>query len=119
MAQARHAASVAVATSAPPIDLVQLATSTMGNRDLELQILHMFRAQSCDMLARIKQETDPAIRKDLAHTLKGSARAVGAAGVAQACEALETAIGAGQDPSTDVLASAVDEAASFIGDLVS
>jgi len=119
MAQARHAASAAAAASAPPIDLVQLATSTMGNRDLEIQILHMFRSQAREMLARIERETDPAVRKDLAHTLKGSARAVGAAGVAQACQSLETELAAGQDPSVAALAAVVDEVASYIGELVS
>nr|MEC9420722.1 hypothetical protein [Pseudomonadota bacterium] len=61
-----------------PIDLVQLATNTLGNRDLEVQVLHLFKSQSISTLERLKQETDNSVRLDLVHTLKGSARAIGA-----------------------------------------
>ncbi|GGB37173.1 hypothetical protein GCM10011316_06600 [Roseibium aquae] len=119
MAQAKRAVSVAAKQAAPPVDLVQLATSTMGNRDLELQILQMFRTQSRDMLARLSRESDPGARKDLAHTLKGSARALGAAGVASACQSIEDALNRGEEPPLAALAQAVDEATVYIDSLVS
>ena len=41
-----------------PIDLVQLATNTLGNRDLEVQVLHLFKSQSSSTLERLARESD-------------------------------------------------------------
>ncbi|MTI05620.1 Hpt domain-containing protein [Roseibium denhamense] len=101
-----------------PIDLVQLATNTLGNRDLEVQVLHLFKTQSCATLERLESEEDQAAVLDLVHTLKGSARAVGALRVAQVCEALETDIKGPEHASTDGLVAAVKETNSYISDLL-
>lgn len=101
-----------------PIDLVQLATNTLGNRDLEVQVLHLFRSQSCSTLERLALETDKTVRLDLVHTLKGSARAVGAARVADVCENLEDRLKQAPDAATEGLAAAVDEANRYIRDLL-
>lgn len=101
-----------------PIDLVQLATNTLGNRDLEVQVLHLFKSQSCSTLERLRQETDSRVRLDLVHTLKGSARAIGAGRVADVCESLEGRMRQTSDAATEGLVAAVDEANSYIRDLL-
>lgn len=101
-----------------PIDLVQLATNTLGNRDLEVQVLHLFKSQSRMTMERLESETDTAIRMDLIHTLKGSARAIGAQRVATACESLEGTMQSAADAPTERLVAAVDEANGYISDLL-
>jgi len=101
-----------------PIDLVQLATNTLGNRDLEVQVLHLFRSQSSSTLEQLTHESDAGVRRDLVHTLKGSARAIGAEKVALVCEALEGKMQTDPDAATDGLASAVDEVNGYIRDLL-
>ena len=78
----------------PAIDLAHLARQSLGDSQLERELLHLFDIQS----ARIASELgmpDPktdvrAVRLELAHTLKGSASAVGAHRVSTACDTLET-----------------------------
>lgn len=106
------------AGSQAPIDLVQLATNTLGNRDLEVQVLHLFKAQSSSTLERLAGETDLATRLDLVHTLKGSARAIGAEKVASVCETLEEMMQSAEGDITGALASAVKEANTYISDLL-
>jgi len=101
-----------------PIDLVQLATNTLGNRDLEVQVLHLFKSQSRMTLERLASETDTSVRMDLVHTLKGSARAIGAQRVATACECLEDSLRDTPDAPTERLMSAVSEANGYISDLL-
>lgn len=82
-----------------PIDLVHLAKQTFGERDLEAELLRLFDRQSAQILARLGDAgmSDGRWRADLAHTLKGSARAVGAFDVAGAAEAYEAAARADRD----------------------
>ena len=101
-----------------PIDLVQLATNTLGNRDLEVQVLHLFQSQSSSTLDRLASETDLQVKLDLVHTLKGSARAIGAERVANACEILEGKMKTSGDAATEGLVLAVNEANSYISDLL-
>jgi HPt (histidine-containing phosphotransfer) domain-containing protein len=80
-----------------PIDMEHLQRMTLGDADLEREVLAMFSAQAvglADALASL-----PADAGALVHTLKGSARAVGAVGVAEAAARLETLIRNGGDPS--------------------
>ena len=101
-----------------PIDLVQLATNTLGNRDLEVQVLHLFKSQSTSTLERLARESDAKARCDLVHTLKGSARAIGAERVAIVCEGLESRMQGQGEVSIDGLADAVEEANAYIRDLL-
>ena len=73
-----------------PIDVAHLRRMTLGERDLEREVLTMFKAQSGQMLARLVAL--PADATQLAHTLKGSARAIGAFAVGDAAHALEGAL---------------------------
>ena len=105
-----------------PIDLVHLAHQTFGERDLEAELLRLFDRQSTQILARL---TDGGLSEgrwcaDLAHSLKGSARAIGAFGVAAAAEAYETTArnGGDSDPALGALSAAVAAAHVAIGDLL-
>src|SRR3981081_1039322 len=73
-----------------PIDIEHLGRLTLGAASLEHEVLAMFAAQSVTMIGALA--TLPPDAGALAHTLKGSARAIGAFGVADAPETLEAAI---------------------------
>lgn len=75
--------------SGKPIDLAHLERQTSGDRDLEREILSMFAHQAAAAAERIG-DADLASVKRLAHTLKGSARGVGAFGIAAIAEQIET-----------------------------
>jgi HPt (histidine-containing phosphotransfer) domain-containing protein len=110
----------AEATFAPddrPIDLVHLARMTMGERSLEREVLQLFDRQSTLLLARMRSAA-PAGVVTLAHTLKGSARGIGAWRVARAAEALETAGAAQTGAALDALAAAAEEARAVIAELL-
>jgi HPt (histidine-containing phosphotransfer) domain-containing protein len=79
-----------------PIDLQHLQRMTLGDASLEREVLAMFSAQAAGLIGTLA--TLPSNTTVLAHTLKGSARAIGAFGVGAATEALEAAIRNGDDP---------------------
>ena len=88
-----HAIEVAqtVAPLAPAeqvIDLDQLSRMSLGERSLEREVLTLFDLQAGILLQRMVGE-DPKYVAGLAHTLTGSARAVGAWKVAEAAAAVE------------------------------
>ena len=73
-----------------PIDFAHLQRMTLGNDSLEREVLGMFSAQSSRLLEALASL--PADSAALAHTLKGSALAIGAFAVADAAADLETQI---------------------------
>jgi HPt (histidine-containing phosphotransfer) domain-containing protein len=91
-----------------PIDFEHLNRMTLGDGNLEREVLAMFSAQSADLIGTIS--TLPQNARALAHTLKGSARAIGAFTVANAAARLEEALTSGSDPS-DQLAALSDAVA--------
>ena len=101
------------ATDLGPVDFDHLERMTSGEKALEREVLGMFMSQSSrliEMLASLPVETAA-----LAHTLKGSARAIGAFNVAERAAALE-AVGQGDDgaQALTTLREAVAEARSAI-----
>ena len=80
-----------------PIDFQHLKRITLGDASLEQEVLAMFAAQSARLIGQLA--TVPADRPALAHTLKGSARAIGAFAVADAAARLEADLAKGADPS--------------------
>ncbi|HEY2183538.1 MAG TPA: Hpt domain-containing protein [Xanthobacteraceae bacterium] len=76
--------------SEPAIDLAHLDRMTFGEKSLAREVLRLFDRQADILSARISQ-ADPEAAAALAHTLKGSARGVGAWKVAGAAEELEIA----------------------------
>jgi HPt (histidine-containing phosphotransfer) domain-containing protein len=107
-----------------PIDSGHLARMTLGDAGLEREVLAMFSGQAVDLIARLaalsssgrSSETGSSETLVLAHTLKGSARAIGAFRVADAAEALEAAVRNGDEPAQALagLKDAVVEARSAI-----
>ena len=100
-----------------PIDLVHLARATLGDRSLEREVLQLFDRQSVLLIARMRAASPDGIAM-LAHTLKGSARGIGAWRVARAAEALELAGSSEAGSALDQLALAADEARAVIADLL-
>jgi HPt (histidine-containing phosphotransfer) domain-containing protein len=80
-----------------PIDIEHLQRMTLGDADLEREVLAMFAAQAVRLAEALASL--PVDAGVLAHTLKGSARAIGAVGVAEAAARLETLIKNGGDKS--------------------
>lgn len=97
------------------IDVQHLGRMTLGEPALETEVLALFAAQSRDLAARLAAV--PADAAALAHTLKGSARAVGAFRVAEAALVLEAALREGAETSAALaeLQRAVAEALDEIG----
>jgi len=105
-----------------PVDLVHLAKYTMGNRELEHEVLHLFCKQSLIYLERLRNAADGQTWTEAAHTLKGSATGIGAwhvAEVALALERLSFADSEGaKNQAIEELATSVDEANAFINGLL-
>ena len=78
-----------------PIDITHLRRMTLGDAALEREVLGMFSAQATRLVKSLV--ANPADAAVLAHTLKGSARAVGAFAVGDAAAHLETLIRSGSD----------------------
>ena len=102
------------------IDLVHLARQTLGDRDLEREVLDLFVTQARTILDRLQASPDLRARSDLAHTLKGSARSVGAwrvAAEAESCEQLVEAADASWQGALDRLTGEVRAAVGAIHEL--
>lgn len=88
-----------------PIDVDHLQRMTLGDPGLEREVLAMFSTQSARILGELAGL--PPDAPTHAHTLKGSARAIGAFGVAEAAANLETALAGGSDPAQPLAALGV------------
>jgi HPt (histidine-containing phosphotransfer) domain-containing protein len=107
-----------IATGDRPIDLVHLARTTMGDRSLEREVLQLFDRQATLLVGRMRTAAPDSIGM-LAHTMKGSARGIGAWRVARAAEALEAACGSSEaGEALEGLSAAADEARAVIADLL-
>lgn len=105
----------------PAIDLAHLGRMTLGDKSLEAEVLGLFERQTVILLARMRQLPSPAAGA-FAHTLKGSARGIGAWRVAEAAEAVERAA-TGPRPadlvhSLERLAHAIDDTRTAIAGLL-
>ncbi len=72
-----------------PVDLVHLARYTLGNKKLEHEVLELFIRQSAQYFDRLKLAKTEKEWHEAAHTIKGSAKGIGAWRVASKAEALE------------------------------
>ena len=77
-----------------PIDLVHLSRMTLGDRALERDVLELFERQIGFLMERIEFGEAP-VAAAAAHTLKGSARGIGAFALASAAARIEEAASAG------------------------
>lgn len=71
------------------LDRDHLARYTLGDRALELEVLELFIGQIPQSLASLKSSSEPTHWRRAAHTIKGSARVVGAWHLAEAAEQAE------------------------------
>jgi len=105
----------------PAIDLEHLARMTLGEPGLDHEVLILFERQAGILLARMRNAPAPVVAA-FAHTLKGSARGIGAWRVAEAAGAVETQAAQPDDrAAADALARlavAVEEAKALIADMV-
>ena len=103
---------------ASPIDRVHLARYTLGNLPLEIEILDLFAMQAPPTLAELRGAQTETAWRDAAHTLKGSARAVGAKRVGDCAERAESLKGSSNDvarlSALEVLSQALGEAIAYI-----
>lgn len=93
-----------------PLDLDHLSRMTLGDAELEQEVLAMFAEQTIRLVAAMAAM--PAEAGALAHKLKGSARGIGAFAVADAAASLETAIRTGH--SRPVAFAALKEAVAEV-----
>jgi chemotaxis protein histidine kinase CheA len=106
----------------PPIDLVYLASQCLGDHELQVELLGLFRLQAPALTAQLCDSAPSSLesRARIAHTLRGSALAVGARRVASAAWRVEElAAGSGERRSAEARAiasvqSAVAEALAQI-----
>ena len=89
----------------PVLDLEHLSRQTAGDRALEGELLALFEAQCARLRPLLAAGPSPAERADAAHTLKGSARAIGAWPLAAAADRLEAALLAGGPEPTALMAA--------------
>jgi HPt (histidine-containing phosphotransfer) domain-containing protein len=108
-----------------PIDLVHLSRQSLGDRALEIELLSLFERQAEQIAARLAMSLANGERRwrhDLAHTLKGSAQAVGAMAVATAAQAYEEALSGAGEPTVmaarEGLLAAVRQARSAVLELL-
>ncbi len=102
--------------SAAPVDLTHLRRFTLGNRALEREVLQLFADQAPKTFQHLESASTEKAWRDAAHTLKGSAAAIGALAIARTAAEAEALRG---EPSAwpDMLLrleAALAEACSFI-----
>ena len=96
-------AMIIVGADPAPIDFGHLARQTFADHALERELLELFAAQ-CDVLVpAIGDARRPQDGVMAAHTLKGSARAVGAWVLAALADRAETLLGAGDADGVAIL----------------
>jgi HPt (histidine-containing phosphotransfer) domain-containing protein len=111
IAFASPAGEVLTPSRARPVDMVHLAKQSSGDKALETEILALFRQQltlGVDQLRR----TSGRERRIIAHTIKGSAKAVGAFGLARAAARLE------EDTASVVMLAAVEDEVARVKDFI-
>ena len=102
-----------------PIDHAHLRRYTMGNRELEVEVLQLFAGQAPSTLRDLTEAQTQKAWHIAAHTLKGSARAVGAWQIAKIAADAETAGPASSDRGRliDALRREIAVAADYIDGL--
>lgn len=100
------------------IDETHLERMTLGDRRLEREVLELFVRQTTIMLGRIVG-AEPVLAAAAAHTLKGSARGIGAWRVARAAELVESAasgeggVAAMEEAVTELKAASLEASAAI------
>jgi HPt (histidine-containing phosphotransfer) domain-containing protein len=115
--RATSAAPTGTAAEEPAIDLTHLFRMTLGDHGLEREVLSLFDRQIGMLIARMRT-VEPSCVAALAHTLKGSAKGVGAWPMARAAEAVEEAPLAELAPAVAALNAAADQTRLAIAEIL-
>jgi len=105
-----------------PLDLVHLSKYTFGDRGLEAELLGLFRSQAGVYITRLEAAANAKDWRDAAHSLKGSARGLGAWGLADLAEEVEHHDfddAAARDADVKRVREAIATVSAFIDDLMS
>ena len=101
------------AGTSKPIDLVHLSNQTMGDRNLEVEILKMFLAQIEHYIDMAEAASDKEEVHRAAHTIKGAARSVGAVDLAEIAQMAER----NERFEIEPLCAEFDRITAYIGEL--
>ncbi|WP_371398321.1 Hpt domain-containing protein [Fretibacter rubidus] len=106
--------------SEPEIDFDHLNQYVGGDISLTKEIFGLFKNQVDIWAKQLQADADDEIWSAVTHSLKGSARAIGAMKLAQACENAESLVGEGRKLSArqvavDTLEIRIDRATIEIG----
>ena len=102
--------SIAFMTDSSEIDFAHLNKYVAGDPELTREVFGLFRNQ-VDMWGRgLTADADDEIWASVTHSLKGSARAVGAVRLSEACEKAESLIGDDRRPGAREVAVETIEA---------
>jgi chemotaxis protein histidine kinase CheA len=85
-----HAVKTRSGTKSAAFDAAHLRRYTLDNAELERELLGLFCTQLPLLLEQVAQASCEAEWRSAAHTLKGSARTIGAPALAELAVALET-----------------------------
>lgn len=120
-AQPRHVFVAAESQSygdaqSEPVSLEYLRRYTLGNVEVEREVLQLFCAHAPTVLADLKSAASEKAWRDAAHTLKGSALSLGAWHVARLAEQAEATSFDSRERIAllATLESALEEACDFI-----
>lgn len=120
-AQGQQKSATRALPVAEPVDLAHLRRFTLGEKQLETEILGLFMAQVPITIAALKHAESDGAWYAAAHSLKGSASAVGARRLALLAAQAERLGGISEQGScrmmVRMLEEAADEAQAFIGSL--
>lgn len=106
----------AAAGTRTPVDLAHLGRYTLGNTELEREVLALFAEQALSTLDSLRKASSPKAWREAAHTLKGAALAVGAWQVATCGQQAEIAefSASNRDAILPRLEQAIADARSYI-----
>src|SRR3569833_1038810 len=100
-----------------PIDMAHLSRQTLGDANLELEVLRLFDEMSHTYYSWLESSTTVEELLVNLHTLKGAAAGIGAFGLAELTRVTESELKAGAPVNperSDDLHVAVEELSSFI-----
>lgn len=97
-----------------PVDLVHLSAQTMGDHELETEVLGVFHSQSQIYMNLLESSKDEEILHRAAHSLKGAARGIGAFLLADEAEKLEHTPFA----QKSLLRSELDKVLDYVGGII-
>jgi HPt (histidine-containing phosphotransfer) domain-containing protein len=112
--RAQAAARAGASVPAAAIDRAYLARFTLGNESLAREVLELFAAQAPLYLAALQRASTDREWREAAHTLKGSAAAVGARQLQRLAELAERVgrgpAGAARDAERELAIAVIKEA---------